>query len=516
MGFRTSDRNQTTLLGFSLDDMVDSNAKCRFIVNIVSKLDLTRLYSRYSEVGTNANDPSAMLATWFLGYCESITETRKLEDRCKRDTHFMYTSCNLQPDHTTLSRFRKNNLDLIPDYFIQIIHLAQKTGISDFKHITIDGTKIQAASSPLKSKNTEGIDRYLAAVRKNIAEYMEQCDQIDQLDEKQPSEEISSIYNELQKLKKLEQTLIERKNELEQRKQQIKKENQKTHQINIIEPDAFNMRHANGKQTLPAYNAQASVDEHAELIVAADVVQDRTDYDQFSAQHQAIEEDLGDDPERKYTADSGYHNIDQLEYIDKKQLDAIINDPCPEARSINKETPNVKELQTSKRQLIRSDFVYNSEENHYICPTGQSLPFSHSSKNRNRTKWNYKSKNCDSCFLRVQCLAANNKSGIRMIIRDHNEILAEQMAAKLQTEQAKQRLFIRKTTVEPVFGNIKANLGYRRFSLMGLENVKNEFKLMAIAHNINKLYKFKNQIIMNVEQSVFFTLKFLQRHYRVA
>ena len=77
MGFRTFDRNQTNLLGYSLDDMVDSNTKCRFIVNIVSQLDLVELYNRYSHLGTEANDPSAMLAIWFLGYCEKDQSTKK-------------------------------------------------------------------------------------------------------------------------------------------------------------------------------------------------------------------------------------------------------------------------------------------------------------------------------------------------------------------------------------------------------------------------------------------------------
>jgi transposase len=56
-----------------------------------------------------------------------------------------------------------------------------------------------------------------------------------------------------------------------------------------------------------------------------------------------------------------------------------------------------------------------------------------------------------------------NKSGVRRIHRDNSEIYAEKMMEKLQSEQAKEKLKIRMTTVEPVFGNIKENLGFRRF-----------------------------------------------------
>ena len=500
MSFRTFDRSQMHLLGYSLDDMVETNAKCRFIVQLVSMLQLDKLYNKYSDVGTDANDPSAMLATWFLGYSDGITSSRVMENRCKRDTHFMYTSCNLKPDHTTLSRFRKNHLELISEYFIQILQLAQEKGLSDFKHITIDGTKIQASSSPRKSKDTEALDRYLSAIRKNITEYMKRCDEIDQLENETLPGDILSLQKELQRLKDLEKTLIEQKDELEQRKQQIKKEHQQTHQINITEPEAYNMRHANGKQTLPAYNAQASVDSKTQIIVAADAVQDRADFAQFSVQHKAIENNLGEDPERKHTADAGYHNLDQLEYIEEHQIDAVVCDPNPQNRSLKKTLPTVKELLKSGRRLERSDFIYHSQKDTYECPSEQILYLSHTQQKSDKKIRHYKTSNCDGCLLYKQCLSKKNKTKIRKIQRDEREVLAEQMAIKLSTDEAKQRLIVRKTTVEPAFGNLKENLGFRRFSLRGLENVRNEFKLMAIAHNINKLFKIMSTITTSVEE----------------
>jgi hypothetical protein len=110
-------------------------------------------------------------------------------------------------------------------------------------------------------------------------------------------------------------------------------------------------------------------------------------------------------------------------------------------------------------------------------------------------------------------LSNKNKSGIRMIQRDLQEMLAEKMAMKRDTQEAKNRLYIRKITVEPVFGNLKENLGFRRFSLRGLRNVRNEFKLMAIAHNINKLYKIKEQVMDALEQSIVSLLQILGFRY---
>jgi len=62
------------------------------------------------------------------------------------------------------------------------------------------------------------------------------------------------------------------------------------------------------------------------------------------------------------------------------------------------------------------------------------------------------------------------------------------MYQRLQTDEAKTRLVRRSTTVEPVFGNLKQNLGFRRFNLKGSQQVKGEFNLMCIAHNLNILF----------------------------
>jgi len=275
------------------------------------------------------------------------------------------------------------------------------------------------------------------------------------------------------------------------RKNKLKKEHQDKHQINLTEPDAANMRHVNGKQTLPAYNPQVSTDSKTQLIVANDVVCDRNDFQQFSAQHQAVEENLGSDKDRQFDLDSGYHSLEQLEYAIQNQIDAVIADPTPENRSIKKTPPTVQELLKSRRLMTRSDFVYHSEKDYYGCSAGKKLNFFGIQTKHNKVIRIYKSRStdCECCSLIKLCHSLNNKTGIRTIRRDEREIFTENMYLKLQSDQAKDRLKRRAMTVEPVFGNLKENLGFRRFHLRGLAKVKGEFNLMCIAHNINKLFK---------------------------
>jgi transposase len=481
MGFISKDRNQIDCLGYSLSDFVPPHAKCRYVVKLISELDLSSLYQRYSSQGNDAFEPSIMLAVWFLAYSELVTSTRKLEELCKRDLHFIYTSANLKPDHTSFSRFRKNNLDLIPPYFVQILHLAKQKGLSDFKVITLDGTRIQASCSREHSKTAQDIDRDLSRIQQQIQEYMQRCDLADE-DEEEP-QDLRKVQKKIKCLRNLKKTLLQRKRQLDQRKKKLKTEHREQHKINIIEPDAPMMDHVNGSQKLPGYNAQLSVDTKTQIIVAHDVVQDRNDRDQFSRQHQNIEKNLGSDGERTFIADAGFNSLEQLAYIN-----AFIPQPQPENISPDHPTKKSDPFSRNHKKFQRADFVYHSDADYYECPAGEKLMVNRKFRFR---KWHgkiYLATNCSQCPWQQNCLSPKNKSSRRVIRRDDREVLAEKMHAKMQTEPAKQKLKLRSSTVEPVIGNLKQNLGFRRFRLRGYKLVQGEFALMCIAHNINKLY----------------------------
>ena len=507
MGFISNNRNQMELFGFSLDDFIPNDAKCRFIVDIVSKLDLTELYNRYSAQGNDAFEPSAMLATWFFAYSDTITSTRKVEEKCQRDLHYMYVSANLKPDHTSLSRFRKNHLDLLADYFLQIVKMAKESGVDDFKTISIDGSKIQAASSAKNSKTSEELAAFLQKVRKDIEEYMRQCDALDE--DSIDTDSLKEVQRKIEHLKEMEKTLLTRQKELEIRKSSLKPEHCDKHKINTIEPDARNMNKVNGNQKLPAYNTQISVTTKTQLIAANDVQMEANDFNQLDRQHQNTESNLGSDPSRCYLFDAGYHNLDQLEYVYTNQLNVFLASPRPEKTS--------QQSLDEKKTFTREDFVYNKENDCYECPAGNQLFYENDY--RKGHKWFgrvYKTDACSNCHLKAKCLKPNQKKNQKRIRREHREYLAELNYDKCQTDQAKQMQKLRSTTVEPAFGNLKSNLGFRRFSLMGLENVKGEFNLMCIAHNLNKLFLLMGSLCPTIQKSIDYLIILCQRtmlHY---
>jgi hypothetical protein len=65
----------------------------------------------------------------------------------------------------------------------------------------------------------------------------------------------------------------------------------------------------------------------------------------------------------------------------------------------------------------------------------------------------------------------------------------ERMFRKLSTKKGHEIYSKRKSTVEPVFGQIKQARGLRQFSLRGYENVSAEWQIWCLSHNLLKLYR---------------------------
>lgn len=484
MAFYKYNRNQLVLFSSSIADRVPQSDKSRFIVQLVSRLNLDSLYARYSDQGNDAYPPDMMLALWFYAYSNGISSTRVLEEFCSYDARYIYVSADLKPDHSTLSRFRKANLDLLQEYFVQMIKLGEESKLSEFKEVNIDGTKLKASASKKQSRDSAGLSGKLHAVRAEIRDYMARCDLAESVEG--AGADLGNIRSEIERLKTMEARLVARGEQLEERKRGLKKEHRKNHQINLTDPDARVMHKVQG----PGYNAQLAVDSKTHLVVAHDVVSDPNDQNQFSNMHQRCESNLGEEKERKYNLDSGFHSAEQLAYAEDNKVDVVIADPIPEHRSNQDHPTEMKILLLEQRTLQRSDFTYHQDEDYYQCPAGERLTFLSGYKYRKTKGRIYQSPECEGCRLLKLCLPKKSKIGLRRIHRSDQEGYAERMRDKLKSEDAKKRLKQRATTVEPVFGNIKENLGFRRFSLRGLEQVRGEFTLICIAHNLNILSKW--------------------------
>lgn len=492
LAFRATDPSQIILFATTLDERIPKDAKCRFIVKLVQKLDLRPLYSRYSNLGTSALDPSALLATWFLAYSEGITSSRTVEFLCRDSQQFIYTSGDTRPDHATLCRFRQQDEELFAAYFLQIIQMAQQEGLISLTKIHIDGTKMEASASRKQSKTLEELDSLIAQVQQDIEKYMEQCNTTDTIEDSDTvcaSDDLKKIHQQIEKLDKEKAKLLQRKQQVQERQKTLKKEHQKNHKINITDPDSRHMDNVNGKRTEPAYNAQACVEEKNQFIVACEVITDTNDQNQLLNQIENVEKNFGVDDQRQYTFDAGYHSKEQLKKLEDKPRDVVVADPTPHNRSVKSTPTPIDDILKQQRRVQRSDFVFHSQGDYYQCPADNKLEYIRNYEHGRL----YQRLGCQSCSLAPYCLAEDNTSGIKRIYRHEYEYLAEKMAEKLKTQDAKGRLKKRRCTPEVVFATLKQNMGFRRFNLRGHKKVKTEWLIMCIAYNINKFYQLSAQ-----------------------
>jgi transposase len=448
--------NQTLLFPPSLHDWLPEGHLARFLLDVVSALDLSAIYTSYEEKdgrGQAAYAPEMMVRLLLYGYARGVYSSRKIETRTFEDVAFRYLSGDQHPDHATIAEFRKRHLESLSGLFTQALLLCSEAGLVKLGHVSIDGTKIKANASKHKAMSykhmneTEArlkqeIDALLAAAEKTDAEEDAQYGK-DRHGDELPAE-LQRRESRLQKIgeakaaleqeakekaaeqrAETEQKLAER--EEEERRTGKKKPGRKpepcdpeqarpddTAQRNFTDAESRIMPDgANKGSFVQGYNAQIAVDSASQVIVAAEVTQDTNDKKQLIPMIAQIKANLEQKP-GKVSADTGYFS------------EANVTDE------------SVKEVDL---------YVATGRDKHGDAVETSSSP---------------------------PPPGASPK---------------EAMREKLRTEAGRTVYKMRKAIVEPVFGQIKEQRGFRRFSMRGKENVSREWKLVCAVSNLLKLFR---------------------------
>jgi transposase len=125
--------NQPLLFPPSLHDWLPDGHLARFVVDVVSALDLDSIYASYREKdgrGQSAYAPEMMVRLLLYGYATGVYSSRKIERRTWEDVAFRYLSGDQHPDHATLSEFRKRHLTALAGLFTQALLLCAKAGLA--------------------------------------------------------------------------------------------------------------------------------------------------------------------------------------------------------------------------------------------------------------------------------------------------------------------------------------------------------------------------------------------------
>jgi transposase len=312
--------NQTLMFPPSLHDWLPEDHLSRFLVDVVSALDLSAIYKSYQEKdgrGQAAYAPALMVRLLLYGYATGVYSSRKIQTRTYEDVAFRYLSGDQHPDHATIAEFRKRHLAALSGLFTQALLLCSEAGLVKLGHISIDGTKIKANASKHKAMSYKRMTETEARLKQEIEALLDTAEKTDVEEDARLGKgkhgddlpgELQRRESRLRKIQQakaaLEQAAREQAGQerAETEKQQAEREEEQQRtgkkkrgrkakkadpeqavpedsaQRNFVDPESRIMPDGGNKGGfVQGYNAQIAVDSASQVIVAAEIAQETND-----------------------------------------------------------------------------------------------------------------------------------------------------------------------------------------------------------------------------------------------
>ena len=500
--FKTYHQNQLSLIPPSYDDLVPKNHPVRIVNTIVDHLDISSLEKTYKGGGTSSYHPRMLLKVVIYSYLRNIYSSRKIEQALQENVHFMWLSGQSKPDHNTINDFRGKRLKgKFKNIFNQVVELLAEQGVLSLKELYVDGTKIEANANRYTFVWGKSIKTSKERIKKQLKELWSYVEKVyaeeqmlpnqpdfEEIDPQKVAQTIDTINQALKDKeidKKVRQKLNYAKKNWPKNLQKYSEQEAllgKRNSYSKTDPDATFMRmkddHMQNGQLKPGYNLQASTNN--QFITNYTLAQTTADTTTLKDHLKDHIESYGQTPEA-LTADAGYGSEENYTDLEDKNITAFVK-----YNYFHKEQRDKKH---KENPFHPDNLFYNPETDTYYCPMGQAMRKiqTYESKTKNgfsQEIHRYQAHNCRGCPLRGSCHKAK---GSRIIERNHNLIrLKEKAKNLLLSDQGIAHRKRRCWDVEAVFGNIKQNMGFKRFMLRGMEKVTTEIGLIAMAHNLKK------------------------------
>ena len=452
-------RNQALLLPASVEDYVAADNPVRFIDAFVDDLDLGGSgfqRARPKATGRPGYDPVDMLKLYLYGYLNRVRSSRRLAMEATRNLELIWLLRGVRPDFRTIADFRRENRAAFKAVFRAFVMLCRKLDLFGRELLAVDGTRVKAVNSRARNFSRERLATYLASTDARLERYLAELDEIDRGEDGAGTGRGEALATKIARLREQRQASAALLGQLEDSGEG---------QISLTDPDARLMV-AHSKVTV-GYNAQVAVDAKHSLIVEQHVTNACNDMGLLAPTAGAAMEALG--VERiDAVADMGYHAGDDI--------------VASEAAGITPYIPRPHRGTAVGNGLFPKErFRYDPEADVYHCPGGQVLDTRYASVTRGHLSVQYSSPAaCAGCRIKARC----TKGRWRRINRGEHEAVIERMAARLAKRPG--ILTIRKSTVEHPFGSIKQWMNQGAFLMRGLDKVRAEFSLTALAYNLRR------------------------------
>lgn len=427
--------NQTFLLPPSPSEWLAENHLVYFVSEIIDRLDLQKFYARYDGDGRRNQpyDPALLVKVLVYGYATRVFSSRKLAKKLYEDVAFRVLGAGNFPSHRTLCDFRLKHLPELKELFVQIGRLAREMGMVKLGTIALDGTKVKANASKHKAMSYGRMKEQEQKLKHEIEVLLERARVID-------AEEDARLG--------AEQADEQLPQELQRRQDRLAK----------IEA---------AKQRLEERQAQA---------------------DRERGRHPDDQQRRGDGAGRPFNRPFGVpEDKAQDNFTDPQSRIMKLGgafEQCYNAQAV---------VDADSQLIIASGLTNNAADNEQLVPMVEAVK-DNLGELPKRVLGDSGFRSEDSFakleeYKEMEVLVALGREGKdRAAIDPQRYPATARMAERVTSPEGQAHYRRRKAIVEPVFGWIKHAMGFRQFSLRGIDKVAGEWGLVCLALNLRRMW----------------------------
>jgi transposase len=497
-----ADRDQLFLLPPAMADWLPEDHLVWFVLDVVNAIDRGPIHARRvrSGPGRPAYHPDQMLALLIYAYANGVRSSRQIQRLCSSDVAYRVVCADRVPDHATIARFRADHQEAFQQVFVDILRLCAAAGLASLGTVAIDGTKIEANAAMSANRQAEAIHAEVERILKEA----------EQIDAKEQTLFGAGTGRELPT------HLARRSSRLAHlQAAQAELEDQQTRaEAGAVEATGAAREAAEKGRRLPGRRpSQDPYVERARAQVEVEVARQRAKPSKAEAKGQRR-------PGPKPRPDAPLSRYRELPDAEARLEAAEAN--VAEAVRTNK--VNVTDPQ-SRIMSTPSGFIqgYNAQgavNRHQIvlanAVTQEANDFQQFVPMMSATRCNAHLVGiqgriglglADAGYWSEANAIAPGPDRLIATTKDYKQRQAarrmglcvgppppdasplDAMEHRLRTEEGAAAYALRSQTVEPVFGIIKATLGFRRFSRRGLAASQSEWNLVCAVHNLLKLFR---------------------------
>lgn len=448
MGYKI--RNLKTYTSFSLEDLVPEDNFYRQVeqcINLSFVRDLVR--HLYTDFGRPSVDPVVFFKLQLISFFEGIRSERLLMETVSLNlAHRWFIGYDLDesvPDHSSLSKIRERyGMEIFQQFFEHIVELCIEAGLVWGEELYFDSTKVDANAAM-----TSMIDRTEYEADQHLEKLWEHDDRskFSGLVDKYNGDRLTGLHKPSYK------RVTDEK-------------------ISLTDPDAAPMRGQGGGSAVLGYRDHYVIDGGKSRIILSALVtpasvMDNTPMldlvDWVCYQWQLVPKIVA--------GDAKYGTVPNIAGLEERGIRAYV--PIPD-------------LSNRTGYYPPQSFVYEIDEDQYICPQKHQLPLMARRKSEEKYVYRANAQVCNACPAKEKC--TGSKSG-RYIFRSFHQEHIDKVKAYHQTEAYQKAMRKRGVWVEPLFGEAKEFHRLRRFRLRGLKKVNIEGLMIAAGQNLKRLMK---------------------------